>query len=576
MNIHRSAFGRALVLLSIGLQVGCGGSSEPVSLTMSIDPTTITLGQSATITWEWKTPDGGSCHASGAWHGDRKSRNSNVVTPTETGTLTYTLECIESINASSHRSRTMSVTLTVNAPAASASARALTTGRTLVDPRFAYVTNAFAPSVAVVDTVTNQVTATIDFPTGSVPFAAAMLPDLEKVYVTSLDAFSTCGDNTGVFVIDTASNAIAAGPIAVGCEPTGIAITPDGQRAYVASQLSDSISVIDTATDSVSATILTPDGGGLASIAISPDGLRAYATGLGQSPVLVIDITSNTVFGMPIDAGTNSSGIAISPNGALAYVANTNDLGSVTVIDTATNTVIATTALDDYPYAVAFTPDSALAYVTQAGVNDNGEFTVSMIDTASHAVVGSHITVDGFPTSIAITADGMQAYVGNEGSSTVSVIDTASNTVTTTLGGMNSPRGIAARPLPPPILVLVPDVVGATQAAATTAITSAGLVVGTVTQQASSTIARGSVISQDPGAGAQVVSGSAVSVIVSSGESSDNDSSSGGGGGGLDWLVVYFLTFLAALSSRGPLSLGLVVASARVPPSRRTQEHERR
>jgi YVTN family beta-propeller protein len=110
--------------------------------------------------------------------------------------------------------------------------------------------------------------------------------------------------------------------------------------------------------------------------------------------------------------------------------------------------------------------------------------------------------------------------VGNEGSSTVSVIDTASNTVTTTLGGMNSPRGIAARPLAPAILVPVPDVVGATQSAAASAITDAGLVVGTVTQQASITVASGSVISQDPVAGVQVAGGSAVNLVVSSGASS--------------------------------------------------------
>ena len=266
-----------------------------------------------------------------------------------------------------------------------------------LSPQFAYVANAFAPSVAVVETATNQVTATIDFPVGSVPFAVAVSPDFERVYVTSLDAFSTCGDNTGVFVIDAASNTIAAGPIAVGCEPTGIAITPDGQHAYVASQLSDSISVIDTATETVCATILLPDGGGASAIAISPDGLRAYATGLGQSPVVVIDIGSNTVVGMPIDAGTNSMGIAISPDGARAYVANASSSGSVAVIDIATNTVIATTALDNFPFAIAFTPDGTLAYVTQGGINGNGEFSVLMIDTASHAVVGGPSRSAAFP-----------------------------------------------------------------------------------------------------------------------------------------------------------------------------------
>jgi hypothetical protein len=68
-----------------------------------------------------------------------------------------------------------------------------------------------------------------------------------------------------------------------------------------------------------------------------------------------------------------------------------------------------------------------------------------------------------------------------------------------------------------PASVSVPDVVGLTQSAATTAITNAGLVVGTVTQQASATVPAGSVISQDPVAGTSVAAGSAVDLTVSSG-----------------------------------------------------------
>jgi len=165
---------------------------------------------------------------------------------------------------------------------------------------FAYVTNAFAPSVAVVDTVTNQVTATVAFPVGSVPFATAITPDLKKVYVTSQDALSGCGSNTAVFVVDTATNTVEGNPIPVGCEPTGIAITPDGKHAYVASQLSNTVSVIDTATAAVSATITLPNGSTLVNVAISPDGKRAYVTAQVSNAVVVIDTTSNTVLGTPI------------------------------------------------------------------------------------------------------------------------------------------------------------------------------------------------------------------------------------------------------------------------------------
>src|SRR5205085_1071607 len=66
-------------------------------------------------------------------------------------------------------------------------------------------------------------------------------------------------------------------------------------------------------------------------------------------------------------------------------------------------------------------------------------------------------------------------------------------------------------------LVAVPDVVNTTQAAATTTITGAGLVVGAVTTASSTTVPAGSVIGQNPIAGVQVAAGSAVALVVSSG-----------------------------------------------------------
>jgi hypothetical protein len=68
-----------------------------------------------------------------------------------------------------------------------------------------------------------------------------------------------------------------------------------------------------------------------------------------------------------------------------------------------------------------------------------------------------------------------------------------------------------------PAPVNVPNVAGDTQAAATTAITGAGLVVGVVTQAASTTVAAGDVISESPVAGTSVAAGSAVNLVVSLG-----------------------------------------------------------
>jgi uncharacterized repeat protein (TIGR01451 family) len=65
--------------------------------------------------------------------------------------------------------------------------------------------------------------------------------------------------------------------------------------------------------------------------------------------------------------------------------------------------------------------------------------------------------------------------------------------------------------------VAVPNVVGQTQAAATTAITGAGLVLGTVTIAPSYTVASGLVISESPVAGTSVSSGSSVNLVISIG-----------------------------------------------------------
>jgi len=68
-----------------------------------------------------------------------------------------------------------------------------------------------------------------------------------------------------------------------------------------------------------------------------------------------------------------------------------------------------------------------------------------------------------------------------------------------------------------PALRTVPNVTGQPQATATTNIQNAGLTVGAVTQEASATIARGSVIRTSPVAGTQLAAGSAVALVVSTG-----------------------------------------------------------
>ena len=101
--------------------------------------------------------------------------------------------------------------------------------------------------------------------------------------------------------------------------------------------------------------------------------------------------------------------------------------------------------------------------------------------------------------------------------------------------------------------VAVPSVVNLTQAAATTAITYAGLAVGTVSTQSNATVPSGSVISQSPNAGTSVAAGSAIALVVSTGPVAPPPPpppSSGGGGGGGSLGLGSLALGLAALAAR--------------------------
>jgi beta-lactam-binding protein with PASTA domain len=65
--------------------------------------------------------------------------------------------------------------------------------------------------------------------------------------------------------------------------------------------------------------------------------------------------------------------------------------------------------------------------------------------------------------------------------------------------------------------ISVPQVVGSSQSAATTAIAQAELAVSAVTQQSSSSVPAGRVISQSPVAGTQVARNTGVKLVISGG-----------------------------------------------------------
>jgi YVTN family beta-propeller protein len=251
---------------------------------------------------------------------------------------------------------------------------------------------------------------------------------------TSHTAYVTHPASDSVTPIDTATNTpIAAIPVSGG--PFAVAITPDGKTAYVTDSNSDSVTPIDTATNTPGAAITV--GSFPVGVAITPDGKTAYVTNQFSSSVTPIDIATNTP-GAAITVGSHPVGVAITPDGKTAYVVSRGS-GSVTPIDTATNTPGAAITVGSRPIGVAITPDGKTAYVA-----NEGSGSVTPIDTATNTP-GAAIPVGSLPQRVAITPDGKTAYVTNAGSGSVTPIDTATNTPGAAIT-VRSPIGVAITP----------------------------------------------------------------------------------------------------------------------------------
>lgn len=228
-----------------------------------------------------------------------------------------------------------------------------------------------------------------------------------------------------VSVINTATNTVTA-KIRVGKRPRGIAISPNGALAYVTNFGSNNVSVISTATDTVIGKIKVgkkPQG-----VAFTPDGTRAYVVNSRSNNVSVIDVASQSVL-TEVPVGLEPQAIAITPNGLHAYVTNFAD-DSVSVLNLSTNTeekVILVAdgpspmegelpLVADGPNGVAVAPDGAKVVVT----NFNSR-TVSIIETSTHTITQATI-VGLLPTKATFSPDGATLFITNFQDETVSVI----------------------------------------------------------------------------------------------------------------------------------------------------------
>jgi len=183
-----------------------------------------------------------------------------------------------------------------------------------------------------------------------------------------------------------------------------IAITPDDAYVWSVNPDNDSVSVFAVANDEHTKVSEIAVGKEPWCVAITPDGEQAYVTNMASGTVSVISTYAKHVIAT-IKVGTEPFGCAVTPDGRRLYVANQSS-NTVSVIDTRHNRIIDT--IDDVgikPHGIAITADGARVLVTQflavkpeddprpltqsEGADDGREGRVTVINANNNHVVGA-------------------------------------------------------------------------------------------------------------------------------------------------------------------------------------------
>ena len=288
-----------------------------------------------------------------------------------------------------------------------------------------------AATIPLINSIVGPPTNLAIHPSGEIAFVANSLEPVIQGWGHRLEP-----DNK-VFLIDLkATPPKVIGTITVGKQPSGMAISQKGDLALVANRADGTISVLSirgkdvlvvdsvtvgTATDSVSA------------VAITPDGKHAFAAKAAANKVALLSIDGDKVTydKRDLPTGIFPYNVAVTPDGKLALtVDNGNGGGSdgnaktVSVIDLEADPVriIDHVTVGDSPEGLAISPKGDLAVSVEArGSNmpktaffyhPTGAVTALKIDGKKVTNVGE-VNVGALPEAVAFSPDGSYLYVGN-------------------------------------------------------------------------------------------------------------------------------------------------------------------
>jgi len=313
---------------------------------------------------------------------------------------------------------------------------------------------------------------------------------------TAQTGLITAGLTVGT-VTTTPSTTVPIGSV-ISQTPVAGSIRAPGSAVALVVSLGTTVPTVVGSTQAAAQAALTTTGLTVGTVTQAHSPTVPIGTVISQTPPAGTNLSPGSAVNLVVSLGVAVPNVVGSTQAAAQTALTTAGLtvGTVTQVNSAT--VPAGTVISQNPVAgVNVSPGSGVALVVSLG-------------TAVPNVVG--LTQAAAQT--ALTAAGLTVGTVTQANSTTVPIGSVMSQ--TPAAGTNVPPGSAVA-LVVSLGAKVPNVVGSTQAAAQTALTTAGLTVGTVTTTHSTTVPIGTIISQNPVAGSNVVPGSGVNLVVSLG-----------------------------------------------------------
>jgi YVTN family beta-propeller protein len=186
-------------------------------------------------------------------------------------------------------------------------------------------------------------------------------------------------------------------------------------------------------------------------VAVTPGGERAFVANIGSGTVTAIDLEAGKKLA-DVATGEGAEGVAVGMDGKRVWVTN-REAGTVSVVDAESLAVVATVDVGAFPIRAEVTPDGRWVLVSNARSG-----TISVIDAEAAEVARTiELGVEGsdsegrllqfgegspVPIGIEIAPDGKRAYVAAANADAVAVIDLESWKVVATLATGREPDGM--------------------------------------------------------------------------------------------------------------------------------------